>query len=219
MRRSCGSVSENRCVSQHYFSPEPEVASRPATVQLRVDGRTVELTTDRGVFAHGIVDRGTDILLRTIPPPPPRGHLLDLGSGYGPIAVSVALRSPSAAVWAVDVNRRARELTARNAATLGATNVRAVAPDEVPPSLRFAAVYCNPPVRLGKQPLHELLKQWLERLEPNAAAFLVVQRHLGADTLAGWLTREGLTQRRVRSRQGYRVIEVRLPPASAHDGA
>ena len=114
-------------------------------------------------------------------------------------------------MWAVDVNERARELCARNAVTAGLTNVRVVAPADVPPDVRFAAIWSNPPIRIGKAALHELLSTWLERLADGAPAHLVVQRHLGADSLGRWLEGEGFAVRRLASRQAYRVLDVRRP--------
>src|SRR6202049_2224641 len=144
-------------VSQdHYFNAEPKVASRPRTIRVSLPDRSFELDTDRGVFAHGHLDFGTDLLLRSLPPVPP-GELIDVGCGYGAIAITLGLRNPDARVWAVDVNRRALDLCARNAERAGAGNVVATEPDAVPVGIRFAAVYSTPPVRLGKEGLHELL--------------------------------------------------------------
>lgn len=202
----------------HYFSAEPRVPSHPRTARLILPDLTVELETDRGVFAHGHIDFGTDLLLRTIALPPP-GDLVDVGCGYGPIAITLALRHPDSTVWAVDVNRRALELCARNAERAGATNVVTVEPDAVPDGIRIAGMYSNPPVRLGKEALHELLLHWIERLEPHATATLVVQRHLGADSLAAWLDGLGHRVERLRSRGGYRVLEVHAASGSPHDGS
>jgi 16S rRNA (guanine1207-N2)-methyltransferase len=193
----------------HYFDPTPSVASRPRSVKLRLGAEeSVELSTDRGVFGYRGVDLGTSTLLREAPDPPSSGDLLDLGAGYGPIAIALARRSPGATVWAVDVNERAVELAALNAAAAGLTNIRSVRPDGVPASLRFAAIYSNPPVRVGKAALHELLATWLARLEPSGHAYLVVQRNLGADSLAKWLGEEGYPVQRLKSKKGYRVLEV-----------
>ncbi len=170
------------------------------------------------MFAYGHVDFGTDLLLRTIAPPR-AGDLVDVGCGYGPIAITLALQSPDARIWAVDVNRRALQLCARNAERAGATNVVTVEPDAVPDGLSVAGLYSNPPVRLGKDALHELLLQWIGRLEPDATATLVVQRHLGADSLASWLAGLGYRVERVRSRGGYRVLEVHPASDSPHDGS
>ena len=193
----------------HYFEARPAVPSRPHLVRLRTGDIDLQLQADRGVFGSRAVDLGTLVLLKQAPPPPPQGDLLDLGSGYGPIAIALARRSPQAKVWAVDVNERALELTRVNAATAGATNIEASLPDLVPDEVRFDAIYSNPPVRVGKQPLHELLMRWLPRLKPGAAAYLVVQRNLGSDSLQKWLNEKGFEAVRLKSKKGYRILEVR----------
>src|SRR5438094_3114150 len=101
----------------HYFEARPATASRPRTVRLRLGALELALQADRGVFGSKGIDAGTMILLREAPPPPLSGDLLDLGSGYGPIALVLARRAPESHVWAVDVNERAIELTRANAAT------------------------------------------------------------------------------------------------------
>jgi 16S rRNA (guanine1207-N2)-methyltransferase len=192
----------------HYFDNTPQVASRPGEVLLALDDATVALRTDRGVFSASRIDTGSLILLRAAPPPPPTGDLLDLGCGYGPIAVTLARRSPNATVWAVDVNERAVELARENGAALGLANLRAVTPDAVPAEVRFAAIWSNPPIRVGKDALHQLLLDWLVRLEPDGRAWLVVQKHLGGDSLAAWLTAQGYPTTRRGSKQAYRILEV-----------
>jgi 16S rRNA (guanine1207-N2)-methyltransferase len=204
-------------VSQdHYFTADPKVASHPRTITVTLPDLRFELDTDRGVFAHGHLDAGTDLLLRSLGTIPP-GELVDVGCGYGAIAITLGLRNPDARVWAVDVNRRALDLCARNAKRAGAGNVVPAEPDAVPSTVKFAAVYSNPPVRLGKQALHELLLTWIGRLQPDAVATLVVQRHLGADSLDAWLTGLGHPVERVRSKAGYRILEVHAAAASPHD--
>ena len=158
-------------------------------------------------MAH--VDPGTKVLLAKAPPPPPSGNLVDLGCGYGPISIALARQSPGATVWAVDVAPRARQLTEANARRLGATNVRVVAPDEAPSHLTVSALYSNPPLHTGKPHLHSLLHEWLGRLDPAAAAWLVVKRSLGSDSLIRWLSETGFPATKLGSRKGYRVIEVR----------
>jgi 16S rRNA (guanine1207-N2)-methyltransferase len=201
----------------HYFDRDPRVPSRPRLVGLRLADVTAELESDAGVFGYGAVDSGTRFLLRRAPAPPRAGAILDLGCGYGPIAVALALRAPEARVWAVDINRRALDLTARNAAAAGATNVVAASPEAVPDSVRFAAVYSNPPVRVGLGQLHPLLTGWLDRLVPDGRAYLVVHRHLGSDSLARWLTAEGFAVDRLASHDGYRILRVRPRQAVTDD--
>ncbi len=192
----------------HYFDAEPAVASRPATIELVLPDATVDLRTDRGVFSGGRIDPGTKVLLGEAPWPPPAGDLVDLGCGYGPIAVTLARRAPGAVVWAVDVNERALALVGENAAALGLTNVRPVTPDAFPDDVRPAGVWSNPPIRIGKDALHHLLLTWLARLAPDAKGWLVVQKHLGSDSLARWLAEQGYPTVRLASKKAYRVLEV-----------
>ena len=195
-------------MTEHYFSPHPSAPHRPGQVRVILPDVYLELATDAGVFSPGRLDPGTRLLLDASPAPPAGGDLLDLGCGYGPIACVLAARSPAATVWAVDVNERALELCARNAAAAGLANVRCMAPDDplLPP--RFAGIWSNPPVRIGKDPLHALLAAWLGRLDPGASAFLVVGRNLGADSLHRWLAEQGWPVTRRAARSGYRVLEV-----------
>jgi len=192
----------------HYFDAQPAVVSRPHTVRLHLGDLELELQADRGVFGSRAVDLGTRTLLREAPPPPLSGDILDLGCGYGPIAIALARRAPAARFWAVDVNERALELTRANAAAAGTGNVTALLPEDVPAGLEFDAIYSNPPVRVGKGPLHDILLRWLPRLRPGATAYLVVQRNLGSDSLAAWLSTQGLQVMRLKSKKGYRILEV-----------
>jgi 16S rRNA (guanine1207-N2)-methyltransferase len=219
-------------VSDHYFTARPETGHRPGRVHVLLPDVHLELATDAGVFSPGRVDPGTRLLLDVAAGPaadpdtgdpgpgdkgagqPGGGDLLDLGAGYGPIALVLARRAPAATVWAVDVNERALDLCARNAATAGLSNVRCVTPGDPALPASFAGIWSNPPIRIGKQALHDLLGEWLPRLAPGAAATAVVQRNLGADSLHRWLEESGWPVSRVASRAGYRVLRVDAPPAS-----
>jgi 16S rRNA G1207 methylase RsmC len=199
----------SRRAKAHYFDALPAVPSKPRTVFLHAGEVNVELQADRGVFGSRGVDLGTLQLLKEAPKPPEAGDILDLGAGYGPIAIALARQAPQAKIWAVDVNERALELTRVNAESAKTPNITASLPHEVPPDVRFAAIYSNPPVRVGKAPLHELLQRWLPRLDEGAKAYLVVQRNLGSDSLAAWLKTQGYDVRRLKSKKGYRILEVK----------
>jgi 16S rRNA (guanine1207-N2)-methyltransferase len=192
-----------------YFDESPRVASAEAEVAVDVGGSVLTLRTDRGVFSHGRVDPGTAVLLRAAPPPPPDGTLLDLGSGSGVLALVLARLAPRATVWAVDVNERARRLTASNAAANGLVNVAVADPGGVPADARFDLIWSNPPIRIGKSALHDLLSTWLRRLTSEGRAVLVVRKHLGADSLQRWLIDEGWPTTRLASSRGYRLLQVR----------
>lgn len=197
----------------HYFSSEPAAASRRKTVPLTLPEGRLEFVTDRGVFAGNDIDAGTRVLLAEAPTPP-QGPvtLADVGCGYGPIAITLARRSPEATVWAVDVNTRALELCRINADAAGVgERVHTVTPDEVPGDLRLDGFWSNPPIRIGKPALHALLSTWLGRLGAGARAHLVVHKHLGSDSLARWMIEQGFPTERLISLQGYRILEVAPP--------
>jgi 16S rRNA (guanine1207-N2)-methyltransferase len=201
-------------MTEHYFSSRPNAPRRPGQVRVILPDVCLELATDAGVFSPGRLDPGTRLLLDASPAPPAGGDLLDLGCGYGPIACVLAARSPGATVWAVDVNERALELCARNAARAGLANVRCAVPDDPALPPRFAGIWSNPPVRIGKDALHALLTGWLCRLDPGspevpgARAMLVVGRNLGADSLHRWLAGQGWPVTRLAARTGYRLLQV-----------
>ena len=206
-------------MTEHYFSAEPATPDERRSIGVTLDGELLELQTARGVFSGDRLDPGTAVLLRETPAP--RGtDLLDLGCGYGPIALTMARRNPRARVWAVDVNARARDLTTRNAAALGlAARVSAVAPEDVAAGTEFDEIWSNPPIRIGKDALHELLLTWLPRLRSEGVARLVVARNLGADSLAAWLGQQGYAVTRAASSKGYRVLEVRKAQRRSGVGA
>ncbi|WP_021597738.1 class I SAM-dependent methyltransferase [Actinomadura welshii] len=195
-------------MGEHYFAERPDAASHRRTVDLVLPDMHLRLTTDSGMFSPERVDPGTRVLLETVPDPPATGDLLDLGCGYGPIALTMAKRSPQARVLGVDVNQRALDAAEGNAKTAGLDNVRFSLADSADPALRFAAIWSNPPIRIGKAALHDLLLSWLPRLTPGGLAHLVVQKHLGSDSLQRWLGGQGFPTERIASRSAYRVLRV-----------
>ena len=199
--------------SGQYFEAEPLAATSPRTIVVKIGGMQLRFVTDSGVFSPDRLDAGTRLLLAEVPPlTAGERRVLDLGCGWGPIACIAALRSPAAEVLAVDVNERALGLTTRNATANGASNVTVARPDEVDPALRFDRILCNPPIRVGKPALHDLLATWLDRLAPGGRAHLVVHHHLGSDSLARWLADRGHRVTRLLSKSGYRLLEVRSDP-------
>jgi 16S rRNA G1207 methylase RsmC len=205
-------VEQRGAGPEHYFTASPSGREDRRRLRVRLADRELEVEVAGGVFSPGGLDRGTAVLLGEAPVPPPAGTFLDLGCGWGPVALTLALRSPAATVYAVDVNERAVDLTARNAAALGLAGVRASRPDGIPDQVAFDLIWSNPPVRVGKAALHELLLAWLPRLAPGGVAHLVVAKNLGADSLLRWLAGalgEGYAVCRLATSGGFRVLEVR----------
>lgn len=195
-------------MAAQYFAERPASARDPIDVDVNVRGVGFTLTTDRGVFSHGHLDAGTSLLLHTAPDPPANGVFCDVGCGAGPFAIALGLLRPTATVWAVDINERARELTTSNARRAAAGNITVVAPPEVPDDLECDLIWSNPPVRIGKAAMRDLLASWLDRLSPTGMAVLVINRHLGADSMQRWLEDRGHGCDRLASRRGFRILSV-----------
>ena len=192
----------------HYFSAEPASADERRRIEVTLAGHDLTVEVAGGIFSPDHVDLGTRVLLRTVPPP--RGRVLDIGCGWGPIALAAALSEPDVKVTAVDVNERALDLARRNANLAGvAGRVTVLRPQDVPAAETFDTIWSNPPIRIGKAALHELLAAWIPRLTPGGEAYLVVQRNLGADSLAAWIADQGWGEvHKVASAKGFRVLRV-----------
>ena len=199
---------------QYFTDSAPASADETHVIDVSVRGFDLSMRVSSRVFSGSQLDLGTRQLLSVAPDLPEDGTFLDLGCGWGPIATVMSLEAPGAVVWAVDVNSRALDLTARNTQAHGASGVRVLKADEalaasVESGTRFDVIWSNPPVRIGKEAMHEMLASWLGRLAPSGIAYLVVQRNLGADSLITWLNGQGFEASKFASKKGYRIIEVR----------
>ena len=194
---------------EHYFTADPSVPFRRESFTCEVWGRRLDLVSAAGVFSRGHLDLGTAVLFRETEPPG-AGEMLDLGCGYGVIALAIAAAVPGAVVTAVDVNERAILLANENARAMGvAGRFVACRPEQVPAGDVYDEIWSNPPIRIGKDALHALLLTWLPRLRPDGRAVMVVGKNLGADSLQRWLGEQGFPTDRLASAKGFRVLETR----------
>jgi len=198
--------------SEHYFSEAPQTEFKPKQIHITLVGHKVVVETAGGVFSPDHIDQGTAVLLEQLNQAPAGGDILDIGCGWGPIALALALQSPRATIWAIDVNERSLELTRRNVERLGLKNVKVCKPEDVPTNLEFTGIWSNPPIRVGKDALHAILFEWLPRLAADAEGFLVVQKNLGADSLHRWLESKlpsGFSTIRVETSKAFRVLRIK----------
>jgi 16S rRNA G1207 methylase RsmC len=198
--------------SEHYFSETPGSEYKPKEIRVTIHGHEVLLTTAGGVFSPDHIDQGTAVLLAHLDQAPAGGNILDIGCGWGPIALSLASQSPKSTIWAIDVNQRSLDLTEANAKRLGLKNVKCAKPEDVPQDIKFSGIWSNPPIRVGKDVLHEILQKWLPRLEKEAESYLVVQKNLGADSLHRWLESSlpaNFSTIRVDTAKSFRVLRVK----------
>jgi 16S rRNA (guanine1207-N2)-methyltransferase len=187
---------------EHYFSQTPQTKFKPKEIRVELAGHEV---TDH-------IDQGTAVLLAHLDRAPAGGNILDIGCGWGPIALALAFQSPRATIWAIDVNDRSLQLTTANAQRLGLKNIKVMRPEDVPANVTFSGIWSNPPIRVGKAELHSILNTWLPRLDVEAEAHLVVQKNLGADSLHRWLEAElpaAFSTIRLDTAKSFRVLRVK----------
>ncbi len=196
--------------SDHYFTAEPASQSVLRRRDVTLAGCEVTVWTAGGIFSPEHIDRGTAVLLKHLPEPPPAGTFLDLGCGWGPLALTLAMKSPKADVYAVDVNQRALDLMQRNADTFKCGRVTAAEPGDVPADVTFDLIWSNPAIRIGKDALHGMLMLWLPRLAPGGSAYFVVSKNLGADSLQSWLSHQepSWSVDRIATDKGFRILRV-----------
>ena len=186
---------------EHYFSQSP--SSDEATVERLVSlrGREYAVATSGGVFSADHVDKGTAVLLHKAPEPDlgPGDLAIDLGCGWGPLTLALCEEAARAGF-----------------------SPKALAADEALAALgerKIQLIWSNPPVRIGKARLHELLTTWIERLADDGAAYLVIQRNLGADSLRSWMLGQGWGCEKIGSAKGFRVFAVTRTPREGEETA
>ncbi|TCD54023.1 methyltransferase domain-containing protein [Alloscardovia theropitheci] len=185
--------------NEQYFTAQPSTDDERRELSVTIRGNDYTVTVSNSVFSTHRLDLGTKVLLDRVPSPedlPDGAQILDIGCGWGPISLAAASEAPhNATVWALDVNERAVELTQENARRAQLESVHAGTTESLTNEFgqrwthaQFDLIWSNPPIRIGKEALHELLMTYLLRLKPNGGtAYLVVQKHLGADPLISWL--------------------------------
>lgn len=195
---------------EHYFSNNPNQELKPKIITVSLAGKEVTVLTAGSMFSPDHVDTGTKVLLENLDAAPDEGNILDIGCGWGPISLALAISRPDATIWAIDVNERALELTRRNAEKLGLTNIRTALPDAIPTDVEFTGIWSNPPIRVGKEVLHGILMNWLPRLVVGGEGYLVVQKNLGADSLLRWIQENfpNHESSRLETSKSFRVLHV-----------
>ena len=201
-----GAKREKENLPNQYFEKNPSCESREREIHVNLGGKERSLLTDSGVFSASGLDKGTGVLLQSVPTPPPSSCVLDLGCGWGAISMDLAIKSPSCQIWALEINERAKELCKKNAEKLGIKNIKVIDEGQKTPDFDF--IYSNPPVRIGKEAMRKLIGTWMARLKEGGKAYMVVNKHLGSDSLMAWMKEEGWKAQKIKSSKGYRVIEV-----------
>lgn len=196
---------------EHYFSADPSAPAKLTEVEIEVGGHVLKLSASSGTFSSERLDPGTRVLLGLWELFPTDGIVLDLGCGWGPIGLSIAKLQPATEVIGVDVNQRSVELANANAKRNGLANFSACLDKDLDANLEIDHIWSNPPIRIGKENLHDLLRNYLSRLKPTGDAYLVVQKQLGAESLQRWIAQQWPEREvtKVENSKGFRVIRIR----------
>jgi len=174
-------------MNDHYYTRDPQSASRPAECSFTYRGTELTFRTDAGVFSRGEVDTGTRLLLEALPSEM-RGEILDLGCGWGVIGISIARTWPETRVTMADVNTRALELSRENAKRNRADVICAESDGMAAfAGKRFDAVVTNPPIRAGKQVIYRMFADAAKSLAPGGALYLVIRKQQGAESCIRYL--------------------------------
>lgn len=169
-------------MTNQYFSQNPDVESDRRTWTFPLRGYSLTFTTDNGVFSKNEVDFGSRLLIDTFTLPAVDGDILDLGCGYGPVGIALAKDFPDRNIIGVDINQRALELANENARQNDVKNVSFLESDifsEIKEK-KFAAILTNPPIRAGKQVVHQMLEDSKEALLYGGELSVVIQKKQGA---------------------------------------
>lgn len=196
---------------EQYFTATPTVSAHPKELQVELAGMPFRVHTASGVFCGSGLDKGTEVLLRKAPQLPANGTFVDVGCGWGPLTLVMARLRPQARVIGVDVNTRALELTARNAQDNGLTNVEVFNQSQAFTQIKPQSVdliWSNPPIRVGKEKLHQIWQAWQQKLHPNGEAYLVMGKNLGADTFTSWARSNGWYAEKIASSKGFRLLHL-----------
>lgn len=190
---------------QHYFTPSPQSASHPHDFTVDFDGLRLNFTSDDGVFSKGELDKGTALLLRSLPPDA-QGTLLDLGCGWGAVGVIAGKRCPHLAVTMVDVNERAVALAQKNAERNGIAAACMQSDGIAALHRSFDFIFLNPPIRAGKEVIYRLFRECAEHLKPMGQVHIVIRKQQGADSAQRFLQTLFSSVETVSRSAGFRVF-------------
>jgi len=189
---------------EHYFSRKPRRQPQLGTVTLRFQGCKLDLLTSPGVFSYDAVDKGTLLLIDEMRVPD-RGLVLDLGCGYGAMAVCASQRG--ATVVGVDVNERAAWLASMNLRRHATGPWLVVVGDLYSPfASRFDAILCNPPIRAGREIVAEIIRLARKYLRDEGSLQLVARTRMGARALSSLMQQSFGNLEEIGRRSGYRVL-------------
>lgn len=192
----------------HYFSNDPDLKHDYQECSYTIGSENFIFLTDSGVFSKGEVDKGSDILLRSVPKI--YGNVLDLGCGYGLIGIVVKKNNPECMVTSIDINFRAVALCIENAKRNN-VDLRTLQSDGLKDIQdTFDTVFINPPIRAGKATVYRLFAEIKEKLNPFGKMYTVIRTKQGAKSAIEYLKTLYCSVNTIEIKAGYRIIVCNL---------
>lgn len=190
----------------HYFTND-KVKSEEKIITVQVNDTKMNLLVDNGVFSKKGLDFGTRSLLETLEVNEIKGDVLDLGCGYGPIGIFLALNT-KAKIDMADINIRAITLAKKNA-QLNKVNVDVFESDSFSKIIKkYDYIITNPPIRVGKEKLYEMLYESLKHLKENGKLIFVINKDQGAKSTLKNMN-EKFETKVINKNKGFYVIEAK----------
>lgn len=173
----------------HYYDFDPLLASKEKEISFEINSRKITLVTDIGVFSKNRVDEGSFALLEAVLPLYLGNKILDLGAGYGPIGLTLALFNENASITLADINTRALALCEKNAKRLQVQNRVQILESDVYSNIigPYDSIVVNPPIRAGKKVTYAMYEGAKRHLNDGGSLFVVIRKAQGAPSASRYI--------------------------------
>ena len=173
----------------HYFKEDPNLASNIKTITYEVNGLTMNLFTDNGVFSKSKVDEGSLAFLKVILPLDLGNNILDLGCGYGTIGLTLAVVKKEARLTLADINSRALALCRRNAELNNVSQRVTILQSDIYTKIegKYDSIVINPPIRAGKSVTYKMYEEAKQYLIDGGSLLIVIRKAQGAESAAKYI--------------------------------
>ena len=173
----------------HYFQDDPNLVSNIKEINFEINGITMKLLTDNGVFSKNNVDAGSYAFLKVLLPLDLGKHILDLGCGYGTIGLTLAKAHEEARITLADVNPRAVALCERNAGLLNLSPRVTILQSDIYEKIEgpYDSIVVNPPIRAGKMVTYRMYEEAKQYLIDGGSLYIVIRKAQGAESASKYI--------------------------------
>lgn len=173
----------------HYFQDDPNLVSNIKEITFEINGITMELLTDNGVFSKNNVDEGSYAFLKVLLPLDLGNRILDLGCGYGTIGLTLAKAHEEARITLADVNPRAVALCERNAGLLNLSPRVTILQSDIYEKIEgpYDSIVVNPPIRAGKKVTYRMYEEAKQYLIDGGSLYIVIRKAQGAESASKYI--------------------------------